>query len=215
MFSEDQSQKIKLPDFPGERSKPGFHSGSGSAPALKGPITTLSGAASEMSGGSRRAGSTIAVVAAVLLVGGGAAFIALRPKAAPTPAAQPPVAAVVTPSAPEAIEIKLMSEPSGAQVIRADQAEGPRLTPAVFRLHKGDPSFDVLIKLDGYKSQTRTINAKETMAVEVHLAKDETAAAPMATPTEPKKKRHGSGSPTGAPTPKGEDDLKTLPPVFN
>jgi serine/threonine-protein kinase len=207
MYSEDQSAKVKLPTFSGE-SKPGYNSGSGQVPALKGPITTLSGAASEMAGGQRRAGSTIAVVAAVLVVGGAAGFFALRPKSAPPVAPTPAAMVAPAPAAPRLIEVKVLSEPPGAQVIRADQAEGPRLTPAIFKLHEGDPSFDVLIKLDGYKPQTRTIVAKETKSIEVQLAKDVTAAA---APVEPVKKKKRATSTTSTP---GHED-GTMAPIFN
>jgi hypothetical protein len=123
--------------------------------------------------------------------------------------AEPPKpAAVVTPAAPEVekIEIKVTSTPPGAMILRADQAEGPRMTPAVFKLNKGDPSFDVSIKLDGYKPQNRTIQANASKVIEVVLAKDESAApAVVAPPPVVKKKKKAVGT---------DNDMNTLAPVF-
>ncbi len=210
LFADEASQKIKLPDL----NKPGFNTGD-KKPTGDKKITTLSGAASEMAdGGRKRSGSTIAVVAAVLAVAAAGGFVVLRGTQKPdVPAAvvQPTAPAPVVDAPPVVIDIRVVSIPPGAMVVRADQAEGPRMTPAVFKLHKGDAPFDVQIKLDGFKSQIRTITADDSKSIEVTLVKDESAAVPVVTPpttTPGKKKKKSEAAP-------GEDDMKTLAPVFN
>jgi eukaryotic-like serine/threonine-protein kinase len=215
LFADEASKANKLlQDVPG--GKAGFNTfdkkPATDPPEEKKKITTLSGAASEMAPGGRSKAQSIAAVAAVMLViGGVGGYFALRGNS--TPAVTPP-AVVVTPPPPvekQAIEIKVNSVPPGAMVVRADQAEGPRLTPAVFRLKEGDASFDVSIKLAGYKVQTRTIHPDVSKTIEIVLAKEE-APVPVAAPPPPgtppvvkKKKRVESPS---------DDDMKTLAPVF-
>jgi serine/threonine-protein kinase len=208
LFSDDLSQKINL----NEVNKPGYNTLDKKKETDDKKITTLSGAASEMAGGGRKTGSAIAVVAAVLAIGGVGGYFALR-GSGNTNNVQPPPVVVTTPDPPAAVEVKITSTPAGAMVVRADQAEGPRLTPALFKLHKGDAPFEVQIKLEGYKPQIRTINAEQSMTLDVTLARDENAAPPQpstpaTTPTTPRKKKKVE-------TPNMGDDMKTLAPVFN
>jgi serine/threonine-protein kinase len=190
LFDEDASRKIKLPS--GESpaataiNKPGFNTFDKKPNK---PITTLSGAARELQGGTRRTTSTLAVIAGVVVLGGAGAFFALRGPKQPDVSEKP--AAVVTPAPPvvEKVEVKVTSTPPGAMVVRADQAEGPRLTPAIFHLNKGDPSFDISIKLEGYKPQTRTVQADSSKLIDVTLAKDETVAPAPVTPPVVKKRK--------------------------
>jgi serine/threonine-protein kinase len=215
LFADEPSKSHKLlQDLPGSAPKAGFNTfdkkpAADNPPEEKKKITTLSGAASEMGeGGGRKVGSIAAVAAVMVVVGGIGGYFALRGNSAPAPK---PAAAVVTPPPPverQAVEIKINSVPPGAMVTRADQAEGPRLTPAVFRLKEGDPSFDVSIKLQGYKPQTRTIHPDVSKTIEIALAKEE-AAVPVAptAPTGPVKKKKRVENPS-------DDDMKTLAPVF-
>jgi eukaryotic-like serine/threonine-protein kinase len=209
LFTDDLSQKINLQ----EANKAGFNTLDKKKETDDKKITTLSGAASEMAGGGRKAGSAIAVAVVVLAIAGVGGFFALRGGSSGKDAnTTPPPAVVVTPPAPPAVvEIKITSTPAGAMVVRADQAEGPRLTPALFKLHKGDAPFEVQVKLEGYKPQIRTISAEQTMTLDVTLARDENAPQPLqpsTPPTTPLKKKKRVEQPA-------EDDMKTLAPVFN
>ena len=222
LFEDEASQKFKLAEVgqggnqgATQIAKPGFNTFDKQPEAKeKKTPTTLSGAASEMAGSNRKTTSVIAIATAVLVIGGVGGYMALR--GGNTVAPPPPVQPVAIPqkAEPQPIEIKVLSTPPGAQVARADQAEGPRITPAVFHLKQGDPSFDVSIKLDGYKTQTRTIQCDSTRVIEVTLAKDETVAPPPQpvnnTPTAPgtKKKKKTEAQPD-------DNDMKTLAPVFN
>jgi serine/threonine protein kinase len=213
LFEDEASQKIKLPDVGSTAiGKAGYNTLDDKKPDKGKPITTLSGAASELAGGGRKSTSTVAVITAVAVLALAGGLYALK---GGKPAEQPVQPAVVTPVAPvvEKVDVKIVSTPPGALVSRADQAEGPRLTPAVFHLNKGDPSFDVSIKLDGFKPQTRTIQADSSKVVEVTLAKDEVAAPLPGTttttttpPVVKKKKKEAAPS---------DDDMRTLAPVFN
>jgi hypothetical protein len=210
LFEDEASQKIKLPEVMGKAAFNTLDT-PGQAKEKDKKITTLSGAASEIAG-RRKTGSIAAIAGGVVLVLGIVGFVAFRGAGTKPPAP----AVVVKPPAPPKrveIEVKVVSTPPGAMVLRADQAEGPRLTPAVFHLLKGDASFDVQVKLDGYKPETRTIVADSNKEIDVVLAK--LAAPPPqpqqpATPPSKKKERKKSSEPTLP-----DDDMKTLAPVFN
>jgi serine/threonine protein kinase len=207
LFEDEPSRKVNLPEAgqTAVASKPGFN-------ALEKkdgkPITTLSGAASEsLVREPRGKGSLMAAIAGIVVLGGVGGYLAFRPASTPAPMPVKPAAVIEAPKE-EPVDVRVTSTPPGAMVMRADQAEGPRLTPAVFHLKKGEPSFDISIKLDGYKPQTRTIKADMSKVIDVSLAKEETtAAAPVpAVPVEKKKKKKVESQ---------DDDMRTLAPVFN
>jgi eukaryotic-like serine/threonine-protein kinase len=146
--------------------------------AQKKKDTTLSAAASEVReppAKSRRLaviGSAAALVAvgaviAVLKFGGGGA-------ASPSPLPAPLPSASLSPTAvaPAQIEIALKSDPEGAEVVRV--AESDRVvgkTPLVLKLQKGSASFAVQLKLDGYRTEERTLTADVNREVDVNLLK--------------------------------------------
>jgi hypothetical protein len=81
----------------------------------------------------------------------------------------------------------------------------------VFRLKKGEASFDVQIKQSGYKPELRTIRSDQNKEVLVVMGRLQTeaqpagaAAAPKPAPQRPRARRR---------TP-AEEDMKTLAPVF-
>jgi eukaryotic-like serine/threonine-protein kinase len=167
-------------------------------PQVKGPVTnagtrvtTLSGASGEVTNvgrvGRGRAPmvAVIAGVATLALAGGG--FLLLRGKSPATPAAtvQAPAG---DPAAPkdEMLTITITSEPVGAHVIRADQGGADvGETPVDLKVKKGDPSFDVQIRLEGYQSQTRSVSTNNSKEMVVVMAKVQAPAPPPVAPLPP------------------------------
>jgi serine/threonine protein kinase len=135
--------------------------------------TTLSGAASETMNQQlprkNRTALFAAIGGAVVLVGVIGA-VALNKKPATTggdttggslPQPQP-VDAMVT--------VTINSDPPNAKVTRADTNE-TGTTPWAIKVKKGGDAFDVLVKLDGYQSQPRTITSDRSYAVLIPLTK--------------------------------------------
>jgi hypothetical protein len=57
-------------------------------------------------------------------------------------------------------------------VYRADKSDAEtEPTPLTFKLHKGDPPFDIQLRLEGHLSATRTITSDESVKMVVSLAK--------------------------------------------
>jgi serine/threonine-protein kinase len=224
------------------------HGGSGATQTGRGPTTgvaprptTLSGAAGEVGDAPMRKSRTPVFVAAgvvgLLLVGGG--IFAFRgngkPKDGPTtPTTEQPN----VPTAPEKVSIKVNSIPPGARIFRADTgAYVDGVTPLEFQVEKDNPtSFDIQIKLDGYKSAVRSISSEKDQDVAIILAKLDVPTPPVAPPptvavNDPKDKdkkssrrdrdkdkdKRPSSSPSGS-TPKSggdsSDDMKLLQPKF-
>jgi serine/threonine-protein kinase len=200
--------------------------------------TTLSGAASEVGPAPPRskAPMVIVAVAALGIVGGGAAFL-LKPKApeapAPTPVVQNPNPPPETPKPPpppkeEFVKVTITSEPAGAKVFRAGKEEPEGVTPHEMKLKKGDASFDIQVKLDGYKTEVKTITSEVNRDVSVTLAKEAQAVAvvnktPDKSATKPDKSaatkpdKHvssGDKKPGKKAKEEGTDDMKLLTPKF-
>jgi serine/threonine-protein kinase len=155
--------------------------------------TTLSGAASEVSAGGELSSKSktpifIGVAAAVVIAGVGG-FLTLGGKSK-----SDSVASTVTPPAATAkagvggvaaaedeVTVTVNSEPPGATVKRGDNLQaGP--TPFAMKLKKGAPGFDVVVKLDGYEPQTRSVDTSKNFAMVVTLTKLAEAAPPAAEP---------------------------------
>jgi eukaryotic-like serine/threonine-protein kinase len=171
----------------------------GGAPATPGGSprpTTLEGAAAEVTlAPTKRTRSRtpmIAAAAAVVALVGVGGWIGLSKKSPSTiePAGTPPAmtaAATTPPAATEApkpttpagaeISVTVASDPLGAKVYRADKSEAEtQPTPITFKMHRGDPPFDIQLRLEGYLPQTRTITSDESVKVLVSLAKLPTVA---------------------------------------
>ena len=134
----------------------------------------------------------IAAAAGVLALAGVGGWIGLSKKsssaveppatpAATTTAATTPPTATETPkpTAPpgDEISVTVASDPLGAKVYRADKSEAEtQPTPITFKMHRGDPSFDIQLRLEGYLPQTRTITSDESVKLLVSLAKNPTLA---------------------------------------
>jgi serine/threonine-protein kinase len=152
-------------------------------PSAVRPVTTLSGAASEVSqpmprvdapGGGSKAG--IFAAAGLVVVGGigGAAYF-LRGGSAPPPAAVQPAA-----SAPaKRIKISFVTSPAGARVTRPD---GTVLgnTPLKMEVERDSGDFDVAFQLDGYTAARRRIIPDDGKELNISLMAQPAAEAPAA-----------------------------------
>ena len=163
------------------------NTGRGAAIGVPGPrpITTLSGAASEVSGpvplmprdelggGKSRAGLW-AVLGLLVLGGAGGGFWFLRngatsgPTTAAQPEAAPAAAALPAPDAPAKVKIRIVSSPSHAKVTRADSTV-VGTTPVSLEVERGSDSFDVAIALDGYSTAHRRIGTDSDREIDVGL----------------------------------------------
>ncbi len=139
--------------------------------------TTLEGAAAEVtrSPSPRRSGrapllAALAVVA--IAIGAGVVGFTKLGSHDVTSGAKPPLQPQIpTPPQPAEISITLSSDPPGARVQRADRAEAEtQRTPITFKLHRGDPSFDVQLRLDGFAAQTRTVTTENSARLLVTLS---------------------------------------------
>jgi serine/threonine-protein kinase len=192
--------------------------------------TTLSGSAGEVAGGARKSRMPLVAGAALVVVGGAiAAVVAMKGGAKETKA--PLVPAVVTaPAKDEMVKLTVRSDPPGAKVWRADTGKlEDGVTPLTITVKKGSPSFDVQVKLDGYKSGTLTLS---TSSDQIRMAQLDKGAEPVVAPPPPatkpeppvvttakKDKHHSSTGSTSSSskTPKkdeGNDDMKLLQPKF-
>jgi serine/threonine-protein kinase len=153
--------------------------------------TTLEGAAAEVTFPPtkvpRNRTPLIAVGAAVLALAGVGGWLGLSSSKKPTvepatSAPQPEVEApktVTPPPAGDEVTIVVTSDPLGAKVYRADKSDAEtQPTPITFKMHKGDPPFDIQLRAEGYAPQTRTIASDESVKLLVSLAKLPTAPTP-------------------------------------
>jgi serine/threonine-protein kinase len=196
--------------------------------------TTLSGAASEMGGAPPKSKAPLVIVAvAVLGVLGVGGFMIFKPKGGDTPPPQPvavnPPVEPVKPAPPkdEFVKVQISSEPVGAKVFRAGKDAPEGLTPLEIKLKKGEPGFDIQVKMDGYKTETKSVTSEVNKEVIVTLAKEPAATVAVvqkperpATTTKPDKpasdKHHvSSGEKKGKKGNEGgTDDMKLLTPKF-
>jgi hypothetical protein len=163
-----------------------------SSPTVTGPrqaiSTTLSGASGEVGrttgagaavgGGGGIGKMAVGLALAGLLVGGGVTAFLLRKGPAPTPP-PPAITNTTTPPADEFVSIKITSTPPGAEIVRADGGETQR-TPAVLKVKRGSGSFDVALRLAGYKMSTLTVETDRDGELDAALAALPSAAPPPA-----------------------------------
>ncbi|HVG60486.1 MAG TPA: serine/threonine-protein kinase [Hyalangium sp.] len=122
----------------------------------------------------------VAVSAAVTLVIAGAAVVLLRKT--PDPLPPPPVTTPVpepvqgvdpqpapTPPEPMQVELVLSSEPAGAAVHIAGQAQPLGVTPVTVPLKPDGAPMSVTLSLDGYEPKTQQISAANAPALLVAL----------------------------------------------
>jgi eukaryotic-like serine/threonine-protein kinase len=191
--------------------------------------TTLSGAASESTSGAElprsKTGLIVGAVAGVLLLGG-VGFAVFKPKAPEPIAAAPPPIEQPKPPPPkeEFVKVDVASEPPGAKVFRAGHDAPEGVTPLVMKLKKGDPSFQIQVRAEGYKPEVKLITTDVNKEVVVTLAKDVPAVAVVPPkpekPEKPDKKdKKDKSVSSGEKKPKkgkeeNTDDMKLLTPKF-
>jgi serine/threonine-protein kinase len=153
--------------------------GPGAPASLGGPPrpTTLEGAAAEVTHPPRkpprRRSTVIAAVSVMAVVVIGGAVVGLNKLSTPAAVVTPPPVEprpLPTPPAADEIKVTVQTEPPGAIVKRADKdAPEAQATPITFKLKKGEPSFDIQLRLEGYAAQTRTITSDESVKMVVTL----------------------------------------------
>jgi hypothetical protein len=172
--------------------------------------TTLSGSSGEYtrselgapSGGRSGGGAKLVIGLGLvgLLVGGGVTAWSLKRSPAPAPET-----AVVTPKpTPEAekeavpppardefVSIKITSTPPGAEVVRADGEAAPP-TPTTLKVKRGAPTFDVALRLAGYKTVTFHVDTERDGVLDATLPAVEPP--PVATTPEPPAKASSSSA---------------------
>jgi len=204
--------------------------------------TTLSGAAGEAEGGEERPRRSrtpvIVATAAVVLVAGVGGIFLIKGKGNTNPDGDKPAVVTPPPVDPtpkdEDVKITVNSDPSGATVLRGDTGVAEKdVTPVSFKVKKNAQTFDVQVKLAGYKPGIRTISTDKDLAVLIPLEKIEEPKPPVVTAVatpEPKAggdkkdKKDDSSSSTKVKKEKkatatkkddgGGDDMKLLQPKF-
>ena len=83
----------------------------------------------------------------------------------------------------ETVQISIDSSPSGAVIHRAGSADPIGRTPFRMRLKKGEGAFDVLLFLDGWNREIRTISPDRSQDLLVNLTKAEPPARTQTTVT--------------------------------
>jgi len=107
--------------------------------------------------------------------------------------------------------VTVTSDPPGAKVYRADKSEAEtQTTPITFKMHRGDPPFDIQLRAEGYAPETRTITSDESVKLVVSLAKLQPAAPRVEAPPPPKRHEPAAKPPVVAkpPTPKVSNGTK-------
>jgi PEGA domain len=195
MMLDDAGLSMPVRSPTGARPATGARTGQRGPTTQSGPTpTTLSGAASETVNGDIPRKSRVPLFAAlggIVAVGGVVGVLALGGKKADTTTGSqvpPAVPDTTVVHKDETITVTVNSDPAGAKVTRADNNESGT-TPYQIKVKKGSDSFDVLVKLDGYKPQPRTINTDRSYAVMVALEK-------IAEPTPPVQQAVNVPSPT-------------------
>jgi len=208
--------------------------------------TTLSGAAGEVEGGGGSSKTPVFIGLAVLLAAGGAgAFFLLKSKGTEKPPIvaddnsgnngkatgteqvqkDPPPPKVES----ENVKITITTDPPGAAVFRADTGttvEGK--TPVNFVVKRGTSSFDVQVKMAGFRTAIRPVNTEKDQAILVPMepVEGKPVVAAVDPPVPVKKNDSKSSDPTAVKKPRekkgkkdgegggGGDDMKLLQPKF-
>lgn len=138
-------------------------------------------------GGSGRGAMTLAIVGVVLgalsLIGMGVVSVQVArltaashvaPTPTPTPTL-PPVSPTSGPIPPEMLQVRILSEPPGATVVRLDNGEkNLGTTPMFLSIERGSPPIAVQLRLDGYRTLTRVVTSERSTEITLALAKGTT-----------------------------------------
>ena len=197
-------------------------------PTGEGPRpTTLSGTSGEVAGDAPRGKSKapIFAVLGVLVAAAGGGVLFMKQKSDDKAAEGLRIAAAERAALekankpPEMVKINFSSEPNGAKVFRAGITESIGTTPFQLSIKRDDADFDVLLKLDGHKSETRTVTTQRDHDVLVPLTKVEqpkvvTAPPPPVVVERTSKVKKGVGTPSKSKGGKGGDRDDVMTPNF-
>jgi serine/threonine-protein kinase len=168
--------------------------------------TTLSGASGQVAaaGGRGSRAGLFAIAGVIVALGiGGAVWFFQSGQQSGKPAARVVDTTKVDDPPPkpkeENVTVTISSEPPGATVERFDGTIAGT-TPLELKVKKGSAGFDVKVRMDGYKMQTRTVATNNDKELVVALVKNEPLqpAAPVPQPvaaTTPKASRPHSSRP--------------------
>jgi serine/threonine-protein kinase len=112
------------------------------------------------------------VIAAVMVLGGGKK--PTQPVTTNLPATTTPTPPPSTPQ-PKAVQLKVLSEPPGAEVVRAGKVLGT--TPYVIDAKQGDAGFDIEVRKTGFDEQQRSVDTTESRELFFELKATPTVAA--------------------------------------
>jgi serine/threonine-protein kinase len=167
--------------------------------------TTLSGSAGEVGGAEgdapRGRGLLFGAVGGLLAAAGLALYFFVLHHPTPTP--RPPPALVtapqkdVPPPAPKFTVIAVDSTPRGAKAYRAGIADPVGMTPFELKVTRGEPEFDLLLKLDGYEDTTKSIATDRDHDMLIALAPLPHKTPPPSVAAPPSQAKKGNGSPSG------------------
>ncbi len=154
--------------------------------------TTLSGASGEVSGEAPRSrrGLLFGLIGGSIAAAGLAGYFVLLDK----PVEQPKPTPVVQKPKQEFSTIAVDSQPKGAKAFRAGFAEAVGTTPFKLRVKRGEPRFDLLLKLDGFVDQTKSVSTESDQDVLIALAPKAAEVAPTPPPSPPPAPSKPSGS---------------------
>jgi serine/threonine protein kinase len=164
--------------------------------------TTLSGTSGEVDDGfpARRSRTPIFAALGILVVFGGGAGLFLKQRSARSEsdrqaveaaqqaaAARQAEAAVAAPQGdkprlPESVRISVDSTPRGARVYRAGVGDAIGATPLPLSVKRNEPDFDVQVKMEGYRDETRTVSPARDQDLMVVMSRIEPVAPPVAPP---------------------------------
>jgi serine/threonine-protein kinase len=175
---------MDAPSSPASTSQTGRRVPTGQGPRVptgEGPRpTTLSGASGEVAGAEMpRPKSKAPIFAALglLVVGGGGAgaYFTVGPGAGQGKKADDQAVAAAqqkqAPKEPETARITITSMPTGARIFRAGVTDSIGTTPFPLTVKRNEPDFDIAVKLDGYKDETRTVTTQRDHDMLVSLTK--------------------------------------------
>jgi serine/threonine-protein kinase len=133
--------------------------------------TTLSQAAGEVGpSGRSRAPLFVSFGITLLLAGGGVFwFVSQKNGPAKVAAQENPTPQIEKPKV-ETVTVSIHSTPPGAKIVRAGVGE-VGVTPFDLKVTRGEASFDVQLKLDGYRSAVKEVKTEKEALIDVTLEK--------------------------------------------
>ena len=191
--------------------------------------TTLTGSSGEVSAEPARSSRAPLFVVVGLLVGGaglgGFFFLQHQSKVKQEAAMEAKVKAAEAAAQPvdDTVKVSIETRPAGATVFRAGHKESIGKTPFELDVHRAEPDFDVVLKLDGYKDEVKSVSTQRDHDMLIALSKVAVAAAaepavekkPSSSSSSSSSHHSSSSSSSGKKPKKGGGDVDgTLEPTF-